>query len=61
MLGLSAVGQWEARTTCSGQMQGQDGPVCSHIPLFLPLFWLQKSTILFRLKNVVPEYIILKF
>lgn len=23
--------------------------------------WLQRSTILFRLKNVVPEYIILKF
>lgn len=37
VLGLSAAGQWEARTTCSGQMQGQDGPVCSRIPLFLPV------------------------
>lgn len=37
MLRLSAPGQWEARTMHPGQMQGQDGPMCSCMTVFLPV------------------------
>lgn len=39
------------------QMQGQDGPVGSCMPVFLPV--ASRNSILYKLKNLVPEYMIL--